>query len=284
MFNKYLSRSVNVAHLYQRNGLVRVVDRSENGPIAATKSDDYDDDNDGDSSLVAETNSTRHRQIVHESPVARQHRNCGLGVTGIDATTTVSPRNSNSKCVPNQKTGKFRRRFLLSHVLEWRRILKIICVGFQICGDSFICYLFYLIQGISKSLIRQPSVFLFVSKPSNNNKINRNIVRVNSNSVKLSNDPVKSLIYDHSDEFRGNNHNKNNYNAKMFLRSKLKERLAVGLGVSLVLFTLLLVVDLQMDLGVSKGHLVPPHAKVRYVHDEDKNGVFEGFKRKFLQK
>lgn len=71
----------------------------------------------------------------------------------------------------------------------------------------------------------------------------------------------------------------------LLLRSlKLKERLAMGLGVSLVLFTLLLVVDIQMDLGVSRGHLVPPHAKVRYVHDEDKNGVFEGFKRKFLQK
>lgn len=73
--------------------------------------------------------------------------------------------------------------------------------------------------------------------------------------------------------------------SKMFLRSmKLKERLAMGLGVSLVLFTLLLVVDIQMDLGVSRGHLVPPHAKVRYVQDEDRNGVFEGFKRKFLQK
>ena len=72
---------------------------------------------------------------------------------------------------------------------------------------------------------------------------------------------------------------------KMLMRSmKLKERLAMGLGVSLVLFTLLLVVDIQMDLGVSRGHLVPPHAKVRYVQDEDKNGVFEGFKRKFLQK
>lgn len=74
-------------------------------------------------------------------------------------------------------------------------------------------------------------------------------------------------------------------NNKMLLRSmKLKERLAVGLGVSLVLFTLLLVVDLQMDLGVSKGHLVPSHGRVKYVKDEDKNGVFRDFKRKFLQK
>ncbi|XP_055705963.1 extracellular serine/threonine protein CG31145 isoform X1 [Phlebotomus papatasi] len=71
----------------------------------------------------------------------------------------------------------------------------------------------------------------------------------------------------------------------MMLRSmKLKERLAVGFGISLVLFTLLLVVDLQMDLGVSRNHIVPSHAKVKYVQTEDKNGVFEGFKRKFLQK
>jgi hypothetical protein len=71
----------------------------------------------------------------------------------------------------------------------------------------------------------------------------------------------------------------------MWLRSmKLKERLAVGFGVSLVLFTLLLIVDLQMDLGVATNHLVPSHARVKYVQDEDTNGVFRDFKRKFLQK
>lgn len=72
---------------------------------------------------------------------------------------------------------------------------------------------------------------------------------------------------------------------KMFMRSmKLKERLAVGFGVSLVLFTLLLVVDLQMDLGVSNKHLAPAHEKIKYVPDVDKTGVFREFKRKFLQK
>jgi extracellular serine/threonine protein kinase FAM20C len=65
---------------------------------------------------------------------------------------------------------------------------------------------------------------------------------------------------------------------------KLKERLAVGFGVSLVLFTLLLIVDLQMDLGVSSNHLVPAHARVKYGKEEDTNGVFRDFKRKFLQK
>lgn len=77
----------------------------------------------------------------------------------------------------------------------------------------------------------------------------------------------------------------NNNGTKMWMRSmKLKERLAVGFGVSLVLFTLLLVVDLQMDLGVSNKHLMPAHAKLKYVRDEDKTGVFREFKRKFLQK
>lgn len=75
---------------------------------------------------------------------------------------------------------------------------------------------------------------------------------------------------------------------KMYLmRSmKLKERLAVGFGVSLVLFTLLLVIDLQMDLGMSKSNYVPSnyHGRIKYVQDEDKSGVFKEFQRKFLQK
>lgn len=78
------------------------------------------------------------------------------------------------------------------------------------------------------------------------------------------------------------------FSDKMYLmRSmKLKERLAVGFGVSLVLFTLLLVIDLQMDLGMSKSNYVPGnyHGRVKYVQDDDKTGVFKEFQRKFLQK
>lgn len=72
-----------------------------------------------------------------------------------------------------------------------------------------------------------------------------------------------------------------------FLRSmKLKERLALGLGVSLVLFTIFLVIDLQMDLGMSKNGFIPAnyHGRVKYVKDDDQTGVFKDFKRKFLQK
>ncbi|XP_026271756.2 extracellular serine/threonine protein CG31145 [Frankliniella occidentalis] len=63
---------------------------------------------------------------------------------------------------------------------------------------------------------------------------------------------------------------------------KLKERLVLGLSVSAVLFTLLLVVDLQMDLGMSGHHLVPSHARVRYRDQEV--GAYNSFRRKFLQR
>lgn len=69
------------------------------------------------------------------------------------------------------------------------------------------------------------------------------------------------------------------------LRSmKLKERLAVGFGISLVLITILLVADLQMDLNMSRGHLVlPMHAKVVSSNDTDTNGVFSAFRKKYQE-
>lgn len=67
-----------------------------------------------------------------------------------------------------------------------------------------------------------------------------------------------------------------------WLRSmKLKERLAVGLGVSLVLMTMFLLLDLQWDLGVSTGHLVSSHGRIQNDHETDNgNGVFAAFRRK----
>ncbi|KAG5669134.1 hypothetical protein PVAND_017030 [Polypedilum vanderplanki] len=65
---------------------------------------------------------------------------------------------------------------------------------------------------------------------------------------------------------------------------KLKNRLAVGCGLSLVLFTLLVVVDLQMNLGICKPNVPSTgyHGKFKYNPDEDKTGVFKEFQRKFL--
>lgn len=63
---------------------------------------------------------------------------------------------------------------------------------------------------------------------------------------------------------------------------KLKERLAVGFGVSLVLITILLVADLQMDLNMTPKQYLPMHGKVHTGNnDTDHSGVFQAFKRKF---
>jgi hypothetical protein len=67
---------------------------------------------------------------------------------------------------------------------------------------------------------------------------------------------------------------------------KLKERLVVAFAVSLVIFTLVLVIDLQMDLGVAKANFPDAgiHGKVKYIQDEDKTGIFKKFQRKYLEK
>uniref|UniRef100_A0A182N4U7 Fam20C domain-containing protein n=1 Tax=Anopheles dirus TaxID=7168 RepID=A0A182N4U7_9DIPT len=70
-----------------------------------------------------------------------------------------------------------------------------------------------------------------------------------------------------------------------WIRSKkLRERLALGFGALLVLFTLLLVVDLQMDLGVSRGEFIPSHARIRYANQQDRSGIYNEFHRKYLAK
>ncbi|XP_017475344.1 PREDICTED: extracellular serine/threonine protein CG31145 [Rhagoletis zephyria] len=72
------------------------------------------------------------------------------------------------------------------------------------------------------------------------------------------------------------------------LRSmKLKDRLAISLGATLILLTLLLVVDVQMDFGVTNRHLLQQQSRVRYANENDGaggTGAFRDFKRKFLQK
>ncbi|XP_012255104.3 extracellular serine/threonine protein CG31145 [Athalia rosae] len=65
---------------------------------------------------------------------------------------------------------------------------------------------------------------------------------------------------------------------------RLRERLILGLSAFAILFTLLLVVDLQMDLGYSGHHLVPSHGRVRVGDDPDQDTVYNNFRRKFLQR
>lgn len=66
---------------------------------------------------------------------------------------------------------------------------------------------------------------------------------------------------------------------------KLKERLVLGASIAAVLFTLMLVVDLQMDLGMTGQHVIPSHGRVRYVSQEDGPGeAYNSFRKRFLQK
>lgn len=66
---------------------------------------------------------------------------------------------------------------------------------------------------------------------------------------------------------------------------KLKERLVLAVSIGAVLFTLLLVVDLQLDLGMSGRYVIPSHGRVRYVSQEDGPGsAYNSFRKRFLQK
>ncbi|KAK9885427.1 hypothetical protein WA026_010923 [Henosepilachna vigintioctopunctata] len=66
---------------------------------------------------------------------------------------------------------------------------------------------------------------------------------------------------------------------------KLKERFVLGLSVVAVLFTLLLVIDIQMDYGYSGTYVLPSHGRVRYVQKEDGPGAaYNSFRKRFLQR
>lgn len=72
--------------------------------------------------------------------------------------------------------------------------------------------------------------------------------------------------------------------ARIMLNMKLKERLALAISAFLVLFTLMLIVDLQMDYGIS-GHRTPLHDRVKIGDDVDKGGsAYIEFRKRFLQK
>lgn len=66
---------------------------------------------------------------------------------------------------------------------------------------------------------------------------------------------------------------------------KLKERLAIGLSIVAVLFTLMLVIDVQMDYGYAGSYVVPSHGRVRYVQKDDgPDAAYNSFRKRFLQK
>ncbi|XP_011254429.2 uncharacterized protein LOC105250165 [Camponotus floridanus] len=76
-----------------------------------------------------------------------------------------------------------------------------------------------------------------------------------------------------------------NFKMKLTIRLiRIRDKLVLGLSAFAIVFTLLLVMDLQMDLGYSGHHLTPSHARVRVGDPPNANSVYNNFRRKFLQR
>ncbi|XP_014233795.1 extracellular serine/threonine protein CG31145 [Trichogramma pretiosum] len=65
---------------------------------------------------------------------------------------------------------------------------------------------------------------------------------------------------------------------------RLREKMLLLLAGLAIVFTLLLVMDLQLDLGYSGHHLAPSHGRVRTAEDPQRDTVYNNFRRKFLQR
>lgn len=80
---------------------------------------------------------------------------------------------------------------------------------------------------------------------------------------------------------------KDNFNFRKMLLSglRMKERFVLCASVIAVLFTLMLIMDIQMDLGLSRKHLVPSHGRIKTViNEEGPEAAYHSFKNRLLQK
>ncbi|XP_076292908.1 extracellular serine/threonine protein CG31145 [Lasioglossum baleicum] len=83
----------------------------------------------------------------------------------------------------------------------------------------------------------------------------------------------------------GKNQDPNETKMKLAIRMiRIRDKLMLCLSAFAILFTILLVMDLQMDLGYSGHHLVPSHARVRFGDDPNADTIYNNFRRKFLQR
>lgn len=67
---------------------------------------------------------------------------------------------------------------------------------------------------------------------------------------------------------------------------KLRERLVIGVTVFVVLFTLMIVIDLQLDLGMAGQHLQPSHGRIQYGDGgvDSPGSAYNSFRKRFLQR
>jgi hypothetical protein len=59
---------------------------------------------------------------------------------------------------------------------------------------------------------------------------------------------------------------------------RMKERLVIGLAAFTIAFTLLIVMDLQFDLGYSGHHLLPSHGRLKMSEDPQRDTVYNNFR------
>ncbi|CAG5101023.1 Protein of unknown function, partial [Cotesia congregata] len=96
---------------------------------------------------------------------------------------------------------------------------------------------------------------------------------------------LANRLEDRSSNLKSQVDNNKDPNMKILIKiMRIREKIIYGFSAFAILFTLLLVMDLQMDLGYSGHHLVPSHGRVR-MHDElGHDTVYTNFHRKFLQR
>ena len=65
---------------------------------------------------------------------------------------------------------------------------------------------------------------------------------------------------------------------------RLRKGLVMGMAGMLVVLTMLVLMDLQLDLGYSGHHLVPSHGRIKMGDAPGRDSVYNNFRRKFLQR
>lgn len=119
------------------------------------------------------------------------------------------------------------------------------------------------------------------------------LLKSTSESVGPLNDSILKLRSNKPIDLSNNNTNNNStsvlnnkinekLNMKPFLRMiRIKEKIIFAFSAFAILFTVLLVMDLQMDLGYSGHHLVPSHGRVKMNDDQYRDTVYNNFRRRF---
>lgn len=125
---------------------------------------------------------------------------------------------------------------------------------------------------------------------SNNESVVQNNLKKSSNGVDHQSDNLRSLSVDQqfigSEKHRSiSERNQTNVKMKLTVRMiRVRDKLVVCLSAFAILFTLFLVMDLQMDLGYSGHHLIPSHGRVKIGDEPNTDTVYNNFRRKFLQR